>query len=130
MSIISFTFFFIINHDAAVDFSGFDLIFKPQGAGGWIRTTATHKARSNTQPGSLDDERLHQCFSVIYPLPMMAVTFHVIMKSTPARPLRDWRAIDGQQKKKKKTFGKKSRISHFKSLSTSDWYSGVDIQCL
>lgn len=72
-----------------------------RGEGGWIRTTATHKARSNTQPGSLDDERLHQCFSVTYPLPMMAMTFHVIMKSTPARPLRDWRAIDGQQKKRK-----------------------------
>lgn len=93
-------FFFIINHDAAVDFPGFDLIFEPQGEGGWIRTTATHKASSNTQPGSLDDERLHQCFTVIYPLPMMAMTFHVIMESTSARPLRDWRAIDSQQKKK------------------------------
>lgn len=57
-----------------------------------------HTGGSNTQPGSMYQEREHQCFSVIYPLQMMPLTFFVITKQAPARlPWRHQRVIDDQQ---------------------------------
>ena len=62
--------------------------------GGIIRTTVLH-SRNNIQPGSLGDDELRQCSSVIHPLLMTTLTFHIIIRTTA-----EW-----QQKKKKDWWG-------------------------
>lgn len=69
----------VIYHDTAVEFNGSELMFEPHGDG---LGPQRHAARNKTQPGSLDDDRLRRCSSVIHPLQMMTVTFHIIMKTT------------------------------------------------
>lgn len=88
----------VIYHDTAVEFNGSELMFEPHGDG---LGPQRHAARNKTQPGSLDDDRLRRCSSVIHPLQMMTVTFHIIMKTTAEWPPKDWwgqLVIDGQRK--------------------------------
>lgn len=68
-------------------------------ATGVVGRPQQHTGGSNTPPGSMYRERAHQCFSVIYPLQMMPLTFFVITKRAPARlPWRHQQVIDDQQK--------------------------------